>query len=187
MHIFVGSKSPMYAITDGLTQFEEYPPGYGTGVRAPENPAVSSGSAAIHGSCLCGAVAFEIDEQPRNLVNCHCTRCRKSRVAAHATNLFTRLDKLRWTRGADKVRTYRVPEAELFATSFCTDCGSLLPAAFPPIKRYLVPAGSLDTPLPLKPGINIWVGSKAAWFALTDGLPQFEAMPPLDRVRDVMF
>ena len=186
-HIFVNSKSPMHEITDELRRFDEYPPGHGTALPTPQNPAVNTEGTALHGSCLCGAVAFEIDEQPRNLVNCHCSRCRKSRGAAHGTNFFARLEKLRWTRGEDKVRTYQVPEAELFNVSFCADCGSTLPSAFTPIKRYIVPAGALDTPLPIKVGINIWVGSKAPWFDVTDGLPQYEEMPPMDRVREVMF
>ncbi len=187
-HIFVATRSPLHEIRDDLPRFEEYPPGYGTPVTAPQNPAVAAdGGDTIHGSCLCGAVAFEIDEQPRNLVNCHCSRCRMSRGAAHGTNFFSRLEKLRWTRGTDKVRTYQVPEAQLFSTSFCTDCGSTLPSAFTPIKRYIVPAGSLDTPLPIKVGINIWVGSRAPWMALNDSLPQFAEMPPQERVREVMF
>ena len=185
-HIFIGSKSPMYEITDELRRFEEYPPGHDTAVAAPRNPSAVGGD-TIHGSCLCGAVAFEIDEQPRNLVNCHCSRCRRSRGAAHGTSFFARLEKLRWTRGADKVRTYRVPEAQFFSTSFCADCGSTLPSAFAPIKRHIVPAGTLDTPLPIKAGIHIWVGSRAPWFELTDGLPQYAEMPPMDRVREVMF
>ncbi len=186
-HIFVSSKSPMCEIHDDLRRFDEYPPGYGQAVSAPRNPAAGTADSTLHGSCLCGAVAFEIDEQPRNLVNCHCSRCRKSRGAAHGTNFFVRLEKLRWTRGAEKVRSYKVPDAQIFTTSFCTDCGSKLPAAFSPIKRYIVPAGALDTPLPLKPGINIHVSSKAAWFDIRDGLEQFDAMPPMDRVKEVMF
>jgi len=186
-HIFVKSKSPMQAIDDGLPQFDDYPPGFGTAVAAPENPAASNPGDTLHGSCLCGAVAFEIDEQPRNLVNCHCSRCRSTRGAAYGTNFFTRTDKLRWTRGSEKVRTYKVPEAQLFASSFCTDCGSKVPAAFTPIKRYIVPAGALDTPLSIRPGINIWVNSKAPWVEIGAGLPQYEEMPPMDRVREVMF
>ena len=186
-HIFVASKSPMCEIADDLRQFDEYPPGYGTAVAGPPSPAAATIGTALHGSCLCGGVAFEIDEQPRNLVNCHCSRCRQSRSAAYGTNFFVRIDNLRWTRGKEKVRSYKVPGAQLFTTSFCSDCGSSLPAAFEPIKRYIVPAGVLDTPLTLKPGINIWMSSKAPWSDVRDDLPRFEEMPPIDRVKELMF
>jgi hypothetical protein len=52
---------------------------------------------------------------------------------------------------------------------------------------YIVPAGTLDTPLPIKPGVHIYTGSKAPWFAITDSLPQFEALPPRERFADFFF
>ena len=43
----------------------------------------------MRGSCLCGSVAFEIAGPVAGpIVNCHCSRCRKARAAAHASNLF---------------------------------------------------------------------------------------------------
>jgi hypothetical protein len=151
-HIFTASKSPMCEITDTLPQFDEYPPGFGSALPAPPSRvAASTQSDSVQGSCLCGAVAFEIDAAPPRLVNCHCSRCRRSRGAAHGTNFFARMEQFRWTRGAEKVRTYKLPDASLFTTGFCTDCGSLMPSAFEALRRYIVPVGSIDTPLTIKP------------------------------------
>lgn len=186
-HIFTASRSPMWEITDTLQQFNEYPPGLGDAMPAPAHAAESAKADSVQGSCLCGAVAFEIDAVPQRLTNCHCSRCRRSRGAAHGTNCFVRMEHLRWTRGADKVRSYKLPDASLFTTGFCTDCGSLMPSAFETLRRYIVPAGSLDSPLAIKPGIHIYVGSKAAWFDITDTLPQFAAMPPREQIRELMF
>lgn len=186
-HIFAASKSPMCEITDALQQFDEYPPGFGSAVSAPAHAAALTESDAVQGSCLCGAVAFEIEAVPPRLVNCHCSRCRRSRGAAHGTNFFASLERLHWTRGAEKVRTYKLPDASLFTTGFCADCGSLMPSVFEALRRYLVPVGSIDTPLAIKPATHIYVGSKAAWFDITDALPQFEAMPPRERVRELVF
>src|SRR5262245_16490348 len=84
-HIFVGSKAPMEVITDALPQFEAYPPGYGDAVAGPAAPTPKED--AVQGSCLCGDIAFEIATAPQRMVNCHCSRCRKSRGAAHGTNV----------------------------------------------------------------------------------------------------
>ena len=184
-HIFVKSKSPMCDINDALPQFDEYPPGFGTAVEGPAQQADSSG--AITGSCLCGEVAYAIDEVPTKVVNCHCTRCQRSRGGAHATNVFVRQENLRWTRGAELVSTYKVPEAQLFATSFCSRCGSLLPALFAGIKRYNVPLGSLDIALEAKPRLHIHAQSRAPWHTITDSLPQFDEMPPREQVKELMF
>lgn len=184
-HIFVKSKSPMCEITDALRQFDEYPPGYGAAIDRPAREAETAD--AIGGSCLCGEVAYELDETPTRIVNCHCSRCRITRGAPHATNVFVNRDKLRWTRGGDQVRTYKLADAHMFVTSFCGSCGGLLPALFEKIGRYNLPIGSLDTPLAAKPGVHIHVGSKAPWFDITDTLPQFETMPPRERIAEFLF
>ncbi|MGH8178078.1 MAG: GFA family protein [Steroidobacter sp.] len=184
-HIFVGSKSPSCTITDALPQFEKYPPQYDMPSVERLSPELKEG--LLQGSCLCGDVAFEVDETPRRMVNCHCSRCRRSRGGAHGTSVFVNMDKLRWVRGAGQVKTFRMPDAFLFAISFCERCGGLMPAAFERIGKYIVPVGALDTPLDLKPSLHIYVGSKAPWFEITDDLPQFEAMPPRERIAELLF
>jgi len=185
-HIFAKSKSPMWDIEDGLPQFDDYPPGLGTpipGLRAPDG---GEGD-GVTGGCLCGSIAYAIADTPTKLVNCHCSRCRRSRGGAHATNFFTRQENVRWLRGAELLRTYKLPEAELFTTTFCTRCGSLLPSLFAEIKRYNVPAGSLDRPLAAKPRLHIYVQSCAPWYEITDALPRFDEMPPRDQLKELMF
>jgi hypothetical protein len=172
-HIFAASKAPWYAITDSVRQYDGPPPGYpdpniATEVRKPVTPG------AIAGSCLCGEVRFEIDGEPLMMVNCHCSRCRRARSAAHATNLFTTFEQFRWTRGEHHVRVYDLPGAARFGANFCTICGSDVPRHSPKIGRVNIPAGCLDADPGLRPGYHIFVGSKAPWYDITDSLPQFE-------------
>ena len=186
-HIFVGSKSPMCEITDKLMQFEAYPPGFGAAVPPPAHAQAAIENAApdkVYGSCLCGDVAFEVDGKPDRVVNCHCSRCRRSRGTAYATNFLTTPEHFRWMRGAQRVKKFAVPGAMMYGTAFCDRCGSMLPASMEPVGRYLIPVGVVDTPLQLKPGVNIYVDSKADWFDITDTLPQFAMMPPRERFKE---
>jgi hypothetical protein len=175
-HIFVASKSPMTEITDNLKQFTAYPPGYGTILPTPERKA-----AGVQGSCLCGEVEFGIDASPTRLVHCHCSRCRKSRGTAHGANTFVAQSTLHFTRGANHVREFKLPGSFMYAVSFCDCCGSLMPALFAPMKQYMVPVGALDAPFAVQGGVNIYVGSKAIWFAITNNYPQFAELPPRER------
>ena len=178
-HIFVASKAPWYRIPDdGLERFDEYP----AGIDAPEVPAPpgappASAPGLVRGSCLCGAVAYEAG-RPRGLVYCHCTRCQKGRSAAFAANVFAEAGPFRYTRGADRVRAFKVPEAERFTVAFCATCGGGVPRAPGAGAPFLVvPGGSLDDdPGPL-PAIHIFVGSKAPWYEIADGLEQYERYP----------
>jgi hypothetical protein len=177
-HIFAGSKAPWYEITDGLAQYDEYPPSF-TKVHAvpgPDKPAHRDG--VVHGSCLCDDIEFEFTGIPSRVMNCHCSRCRHSRGAAHATNVFLSADQFRWLKGGDKAKRYKVPEAERFAVCFCPRCGGKVPSVSTAANFAMIPAGSLDDAPGMEPLAHIFVGSKAPWFDITDNLPQYQEYPP---------
>jgi len=126
----------------------------------------------ITGGCLCGAVRYEITEQPAWAHNCHCSRCRKARGAAFASNLFVSRDSLRFSAGEDQIRRYKPPAAERFTNAFCRNCGSSLPWLNESRGLMVVPMGSLDGDPGIAPRAHIFVGSKAPWFEITDALPR---------------
>ena len=128
------------------------------------------------GSCLCGAVRFEIAGDFQNFFLCHCPRCRKDTGSAHAANLFSTKAKIDWVSGAEKISTYRVPSTR-HQRSFCCECGSALPNVQMDGALLVVPAGSLDTPVAKRPDAHIFVASRANWdehledVAMLDGSP----------------
>ncbi len=178
MHIFTGSSAPGYQITDSLPQHEEYPPEWG-GTGQP-SPAPQAKPGVIAGSCLCGAIAWEADGPPAMMMNCHCSRCQRARSAAHATNAFYKLEQFRWVRGEGSDESFKVPDAQFFTQHFCPTCGSPTPRVMEKFNRVMIPAGEFDTDPAAQPTANIFATSKAPWFEITDGLPQFEGMPPRD-------
>jgi hypothetical protein len=131
----------------------------------------------IHGSCLCGAVEFEADAA-MEFRNCHCSRCRKSRGADYAANVFVRPADFRWVRGEDQVISYRLPNAERFGNAFCRVCGSPMPRLVLLRDSMVVPAGAIDGDPGIHPACHIFTGSKAPWHEIADGLPQHAEYPP---------
>src|SRR2546426_4449779 len=176
-HIFVASKAPWHAVSDSLPRFDEFPPGMGNSVPFARRSESAPGS--VRGSCLCGGVAYEIAGSPDGpIVNCHCSRCRKGRAAAHASNLFVPLQDFRWLCGEQLVTSYKVPEAQRFTQAFCRTCGAKVPRVDAERGRVAVPAGSLDDDPGAREELHIFVGSKAPWYEIPDDLPQHEAYPP---------
>lgn len=173
-HWFVTSKAPWYTITDSLPEHEEYPEEFGaTGVTRPQ---IDVPPGIIAGSCLCADVAYEISGSAIRMVHCHCSRCRRARSSAHATNVIYKIDGFRFTRGESAIGTYKVPEAQHFSVAFCRRCGSAAPRVSAERGIVIVPAGSLDSDPGVQPQAHIFVQSKASWFPITDGLPQFDEM-----------
>jgi hypothetical protein len=132
---------------------------------------------SITGSCLCGAIHYEVTQDPIWAHHCHCSRCRKSRGAAFATNLFVPLDGVRFTSGEDQLQFYKVPEAERFTHVFCRNCGSTMPWRVESRGFVAIPMGSLDDDPVIRPSARIFVGSKSPWFPITDDLPQHAERP----------
>ena len=176
LHMFAASRASWFPITDGLPQYETFPPEFGGG-EASDNPLPPLKPGVIQGRCLCGDIAWEFTGQPERVQNCHCSRCRKARSAAHATNAFFKREQLTWTRGEENVVTYALPGAKRFGQDFCRHCGSPVPRVVASAGYVVVPCGSLDSPPGKSPLGHIFVGSKAPWFEITDGLPQWETLP----------
>lgn len=175
-HIFVGSKAPWHVIRDGLPQHDTVPPGWPTPtVTRPVTPQLEG---ATHGSCLCGAVSFSVQGVPARWMQCHCSRCRRGRSAAHGSNTFYPLDRFQWRGGGELVASYKLPEAQRFAVAFCVRCGGGAPVEREGVPFVLVPAGLLDGDPGARPEAHIHVASKAPWYTIHDDIPQFAELPP---------
>ncbi|MCX5519392.1 GFA family protein [Kaistia defluvii] len=129
-----------------------------------------------HGSCLCGAARFEISGDFQSFFLCHCSRCRKDSGSAHGANLFSTEARLNWLSGQDRVKTFRLP-ATRHQRSFCADCGSALPGAQMEGALLVVPAGSLDSVVPIRPNAHINVASRANWDEHLEDIPHLDGLP----------
>jgi hypothetical protein len=129
-------------------------------------------SVKLTGSCLCGAVRYELSQAPVWSHNCHCSRCRKTSGTAFASNLFFRQEAFSYSTGENLLGSFKVPQAERFTHVFCKRCGSTLPFVNEARGLVGVPMGTLDADPDLRPRAHIFVSSKAPWFTITDALPQ---------------
>ena len=123
------------------------------------------------GSCLCGAVRYEITGRISPIILCHCSKCRKATGSAFHSGSLCRPTKFRWASGQDRITTFSTPSG--YTTHFCSTCGSPVPSP-PNADGYVVlPTGALDQDPGSRAWAHIFVGSKAPWFEITDELPKF--------------
>jgi len=132
-------------------------------------------SEPFHGSCLCGAVKFEIDEFLPQVAHCHCSMCRKFHGAAYATIAGVSRSKFRWVEGEDALKGFTAENGT--TRTFCRHCGSSLTFSSPRAPQDVVEValGAMDNDVPVEPSAHIFVASRANWTAFGDKLPQYEA------------
>lgn len=125
----------------------------------------------LKGSCLCGAVTFEIAGEHRAVEVCHCVQCRKwtghffaNIEVPRASLAIDGEDRVAWFHSSEKVRR-----------GFCATCGSTL--FFDPTNRARhdwigIAMGALDAPTGGKVALHIFASEKGDYYDIDDGAPQ---------------
>ena len=124
--------------------------------------------AVATGSCLCGAVRYEVAGPLRGVTLCHCAMCRKihGHVGAYtaAPKKALRLIEargLQWYRSSDAARR-----------GFCGECGAKL-FWEPAEKDYVaIAAGTLDPPTGLRTVLQIHLDSAGDYYSIDPAVPQ---------------
>ena len=124
------------------------------------------------GGCLCGAVRYEVNDELRDVVVCHCVECRRyhgtsgayTAVARDGLALEDPQERLRWFPGPNS--------ATRGERGFCATCGSSLFWHSPDRPTISIAAGTLDGVTGLRTISHIWDMQRADWEAADDGLPR---------------
>jgi hypothetical protein len=125
----------------------------------------------LAGGCWCGVVRYRVADEFLYASNCHCSRCRAATGSAFKPFAGIEREKLEVTDGRDALLV--VGDEDLNDTR-CAACGSLLFSVVRDGAYVHVALGSLVDAPSIRPTKHIFIGSKAPWFDVTDGLPQFE-------------
>jgi len=130
------------------------------------------------GSCLCGAVRYEVAGELGQIEFCHCSMCRRASGTAFASNMSVRAADFRVVSGEASLKSYESRPGK--ERMFCAECGSPIisrGAGAPGWVRVRV--GTLDEPVAARPAFHFHVASKASWMSITDDLPQHPARRPM--------
>jgi len=123
----------------------------------------------VHARCLCGAVAFELEGEPRSRTWCHCGMCRRGVGATPVAWVTFPRASFRAVAGAPRWFT----SSEHARRGFCGGCGCAMlfeDARYP--DELDVTTAVLDEAEQLAPERHIWVESMLSWAARDDGLPR---------------
>ncbi len=131
----------------------------------------------LTGECFCGAVSYEINGVLGDARSCHCSRCRKAFGAQASAHALVVADEFNWRTGEHLLTSYVGNHG--FGLQFCKVCGSTLCTVFNGV-IHGVTLGCVNGDPDVQLGMHIYVGSKARWETIAQGVPQFEKGPPVD-------
>jgi hypothetical protein len=133
------------------------------------------GNYLVRGSCLCGAVTFEVTEPPMSAGYCHCTRCQKRTGTGSGVSAAVTSAAFRWTSGEDLVRGWRHPDGGN-TKCFCSVCGGHLTSYNPDDRATMtVRMAAFDSDPGVRPSDRQFVAYAAGWETIPDdGLPRYQ-------------
>jgi hypothetical protein len=133
----------------------------------------------VEGSCLCGAVRFEVSPPSLFCAHCHCAMCRRSHGAAYVTWFAVPFSQFEVTQGKGELR--RRDSSDHGARSFCGRCGSSLfcESTKHPESIDIVLA-NMEGAIDKAPEAHVYYSDRASWVEIDDELPKLGGPGGLD-------
>jgi hypothetical protein len=125
----------------------------------------------ISGECFCGEVRYQIRGSLRDARSCHCSRCRKAFSSSASAYALVEPEEFDWLSGVDMLTSYVNEDG--FGLQFCSKCGSTLCGVFNG-SIHGVALGCINGDPDIEIGRHIYVGSKASWDIIPEGVSQYQ-------------
>ena len=123
------------------------------------------------GSCLCGAVRFEVAGALEQVAHCHCTICQRAHGAAFVTWAAVPEERVRITAGEAELTRYR--SSDIGERSFCRRCGSSMFCTLDTHPGVVdVAVACLAHDHGAVPRVHVFWDDRAGWVELADPLPR---------------
>ncbi|HFD32538.1 MAG TPA: GFA family protein [Gammaproteobacteria bacterium] len=129
----------------------------------------------INGSCFCGEIKYIINGTLTDITSCHCSMCRKAFSSQASAFAHVNSDEFSWLLGESLLSTYESKTGA--GIQFCSKCGSTL-CGTNKGKVIGITLGCIEGDPEIKIEKHIFVGSKASWEIIPDGVPKYEEWPP---------
>ena len=134
--------------------------------------------ATVPGSCLCGAVGWEVEPPLFAMRVCHCSRCRRRSGSSYFVGLGCGAASLHWRRGEQLIRSWQMPGTRFYKPHFCAVCGTPVPSVLG--HGTFLAAATLDGDPGIRIRCHIYYGSRASWLNVADGVARFDEFTPPD-------
>lgn len=135
-------------------------------------------SDAYTGGCACGAIRYEIADEPMFMNECQCRDCQQRSGTGHGSYLtFPSKERVKLS-GEAKRWDVVADNGNVKGHRFCAECGSPVYLTFSDMPdAFTIHAASLDDPGRYKPQAVTYAVRGHAWDHLDPALPKFQKMP----------
>ena len=118
----------------------------------------------VHGTCHCGAIAYEAEADPARVTVCHCHDCQILSGAAFRASVPAAVENFRLLKGTPRTYVKTAESGNRRIQAFCGDCGTPFYSTDEQgAKTYNLRVGPLTERDALPPQRQIWCESALDW------------------------
>ena len=126
------------------------------------------------GGCLCGALRYEAEGEPRFAGHCYCADCRKASGSGFIPFMGFPSSAVRFS-GQTRTFTTKAASGADAVRNSCPICGSLVfGGVLGKAKMHTIYAGTLDDPTLFRPTIAAFTRNRPTWAEIPPGLTIYE-------------
>jgi hypothetical protein len=136
-------------------------------------------SEAYAGGCACGAIRYEIADEPVAMNDCQCRDCQRKSGTGHGSYLSFPSRERVTLKGEATHWNVVADNGNVKTRGFCPHCGSPVYMTFSLMPDvFTIHAGSLDDPSRYRPQMVTYGVRALPWDRVDPALPVFDKMPP---------
>ena len=136
---------------------------------------------AFLGSCLCGAVRFEVAPPTSFCAHCHCTMCQRSNAAPYVTWVGVPKQQFKIRSGEECLVSYA--SSEHGTRSFCSRCGSSLFCELSTRPDEIdITLANFEGPIDREPDAHVYFSDRATWVSVDEKLPRLGGKTGLEKL-----
>ena len=136
-------------------------------------------SASYSGGCACGAIRYDINDDPLVMNDCQCLDCQHASGTGHGSYLTFPSRAHVTVKGAAKHWDMVGDSGNHKTRAFCPHCGSPVFLTFSAMPNlFTVHAASLDNPSRYQPQMVTYSARGHAWDRLDPAVAVYDKMPP---------
>jgi hypothetical protein len=136
--------------------------------------AMSENGKRYTGGCLCGALRYEAEGEPRFAGHCYCADCRKASGSGFIPFMGFASSAVRFS-GPSLRFSSKAANGNDAVRNSCPVCGGLVfGGEVGKSESFTIYAGSLDDPSLFRPTVAIFTRGRPAWAVIPPGLKIFD-------------
>ena len=131
-----------------------------------------------HGSCDCGNIQYEFQDEPVNTVFCYCRTCQLHTNSDKWFGVWVPFDKFKLVKGTPSSFTALGDSGSETHRLFCGNCSTVLGLKCDGFDLYSLSASTIAGGDKLLPKMLIYTSVAPAWATFPAGIPKYDILPP---------